>query len=70
MHDAIVRLLIASDQAFTLSECPEFRELITYLRPSAGEHLLGADAYRSRVMVFAEESKQNLGRLLAVRTLC
>jgi hypothetical protein len=68
MHEHIVCWIIASNQAFTEVENPEFHELLKYLRPSAEQHLLGADAYKSRVMLFSLEAKQNLGQHLTVCT--
>jgi hypothetical protein len=67
-HQRIIRWMISSDQPFTAVENAEFRELMTYVRPSAAGLLLGADAYRNRIMAFSEEAKQKLAQRLMVRT--
>lgn len=65
-HEKIIRWVIVSNQPFTEIENEEFRDMMGYARRSLAVKMPKADSLKSKVMVYSEEMRNNLKKLLAV----
>jgi hypothetical protein len=65
-YDLVVKWIAMSNQPFTEIENPEFRALITFLKPFVGKKMCKADQLRSLVMEQSEKAQNRMKKILEV----
>ena len=65
-NELLVKWMVISNQPFTEVECPEFREMIAFLKPFVGEKMVKADQLKNLAMEFAVGARKRLKKYLKV----